>query len=360
MPTRPPAAPRPRPRAPPVVNRAAVARLAGVAPTTVSLVLNDNPGTRIAQSTRDRVLAAARQLGYHPSAVASALATGCTRNLGVVLHAETQPFTGYVSEVLDGVWAPALRHGLRLLLTAGQPEQTIAGFYRERAVDGLLALAIPRTADDDEFADAVASAFPLVLVGARPDQLRADYVDIDNFAAGEAATTALLAAGHRHILHLAGPLALLSSAHDRWRGYCQALQGAGITPDPRLVLVADFNFNKVAAVLAPALAQGLHFTAIFAANYGMAWAARQVLAQHGRQVPGDVAIATIDRHADSLRGTEGALYHLEQPCAAIGARALELLESRLSGAYQGPPRDVFMPWRVVPGHSLAPPRAPAP
>lgn len=337
------------------VTRREVAELAGVAPSTVSLVLNNNPGTRIAAGTRERVLAAARQLGYHPSAVASALATGRTRNIGVVIHFTEMPFTGYVSDILNGAWPLAVRDGLRLLMSEGQPDASLAGIYRERAVDGILTSVIPRAAHDPELERVVKTGFPLVYVGARPDRLAADYVDIDNLRAGYTVTRALLAAGHRRILHIAGPTGLISSARDRQYGYEQALREAGIAPDPALVVAGSYNPAIAGPALRETLARGQQFSAIFAANYAMALAAVDELRRVGRRVPEDVAITAIDRRPEGVgaKGTE--IYCLEQPCWAIGAKAIELLQTRISGRYAGPPREVFLPWTVNPGHSIAPP-----
>ena len=62
-----------------------VAQLAGVSRTTVSFVLNDVPGVKITEETRKRVLDAARQLNYYPTAAARTLASGKTRRIGLIL-----------------------------------------------------------------------------------------------------------------------------------------------------------------------------------------------------------------------------------------------------------------------------------
>ena len=62
-----------------------VAELAGVSRTTVSFVLNDVPGVKITEETRQRVLEAARTLNYYPTAAARSLASGKTHRIGLIL-----------------------------------------------------------------------------------------------------------------------------------------------------------------------------------------------------------------------------------------------------------------------------------
>src|SRR3989304_9974616 len=101
-----------------------VAELAGVSRTTVSFVLNDVPGMRISQETRQRVLEAARQLNYYPDATARRMVSGRTNVIGFVLRqSPDQAFADqFLPQVLGGLGQAAPGQGDRSLLEPIPPE----------------------------------------------------------------------------------------------------------------------------------------------------------------------------------------------------------------------------------------------
>lgn len=334
-------------------RRQDVARLAGVALTTVSLVLNRTPGTRIPAATRQRVEAAARELGYQSSALARALVSGRSGAVGTVLHYTDQPFRHYVAGVLDGFWTAILAAGYRMMIAKGSAEHCLAGLYRERSVDGLLAVVPSHAAGDPELHDLLAAGFPTVFVGSRPLLPGGDYVDIDNRAAGRAVTEALIAAGHRRILHLAGPLAVNSAALERLAGHRDAMADAGLAcPDD---LVIDCSFNDAFAVerVGAAVDRGLRFTAIAAASHAMAYGAMQALHRRGIVVPTQVSLAAIDRAHDTIPGG-CQITSLPQPLAEIGLQAGQRLLARMAGD-RSAPAVILLPCLPPVGDSIAPP-----
>lgn len=333
-------------------SRSDVAKLAKVAPSTVSLVLNNTPGPRIPDETRKRVLEAAEALGYRSSSIAKALVTGRTNTIGVVMHYVDRPFYQYSARVLDGFWLSLQPHGYRMLMVRGTGDTCVAGLYRERSVDGILVLAGPHAARDPELMDLAAAGFPVVFIGSRPLAVACDYVDIDNVLTARQATEELIRAGHREILHLAGPLDVNSAAVDRLAGYRQAMDAAGLPRRPELELDCSFNPELAEERLEKAMQGGLRFTAIFAANQAMAHGAMRVLRARDLDVPSDVAITAIDlEHEDPKRQS---LFTYEQPLDDIGQRAGEALHERING-YEGPGRALLLPCRSVPGSSLGPP-----
>ncbi|NRA39732.1 MAG: LacI family DNA-binding transcriptional regulator, partial [Planctomycetes bacterium] len=164
-----------------VPRRKDVAELAKVSPSTVSLVLNNTPGPRIPDSTRQRVIDAADELGYQPSAVARALVTGKTMTIGVVFHYIGNPFHNIAAEWLNGVWSVLRGSGYRLVIGEGNEESLMAGLYRERGVDGIILLVPPYDANDPEVQRMRKSNFPVVSIGAKCEHAVGDYVDSDNF-----------------------------------------------------------------------------------------------------------------------------------------------------------------------------------
>ncbi|MDY7040906.1 MAG: LacI family DNA-binding transcriptional regulator, partial [Chloroflexota bacterium] len=116
-----------------------VAELAGVSRTTVSFVLNDAPGVKISEETRQRVLEAARQLNYYPASAARSLASGRTNAIGLVLcQSANSIFTdAFLPEVIHGLGEVAQESGFRILLESvedvTQPEAYIA-LVREKYI----------------------------------------------------------------------------------------------------------------------------------------------------------------------------------------------------------------------------------
>jgi DNA-binding LacI/PurR family transcriptional regulator len=190
-----------------------------------------------------------------------------------------------------------------------------------------------------------------VFIGTRPTAVRTDYVDIDNVATARQATEELIRAGHRDILHLAGPLDVNSAARDRRDGYVAALRAAGLPVRENLIIDCSFNGDFVDPRLSAAMDGGLRFSAVFAANYSMARAASASLAKRGLRIPADVSLITIDAD-DTLRNE---IRTFAQPLEGIGGEAGRLLLERMTGT-GGPPRSVFMPCQLSGAATVAPPR----
>jgi LacI family transcriptional regulator len=336
-------------------SRRDVAALAGVAPATVSLVLNGTPGVRVSVETRKRIEDAARALAYQSSQTARALVTGRNDAIGVVLNYVERPFQNYVSGLLDGLWEEIEPRGLRLVLVRGTPEHRAAGLFRQRSVDGILLVAPPAEADAE--LDSIAAAgFPALCVGSRPANPGLACIDIDNVAAGRQATNLLIDAGHRRILHLTGPQAVNSSARDRLEGYRAALATAGIAEDPALIYDCSYNGVFAGDAVARILDQGTAFTAIFAGNSDMGRGAVTTLIRRGLRVPEDVSIVAVDQdhHAD---WSGPVLTCLAQPLFELGRLAGQRLLGMIAGTEPATGYRL-LPCRVVAGASVTALRPP--
>jgi DNA-binding LacI/PurR family transcriptional regulator len=132
-----------------------VAARAGVSRTTVSFVLNDRPGANISPSTRERVLLAATELGYHPHAPARILAGGKSHILGFVLRQSAEQVAGdaALAETLRGLATAARAAGFRVM-RATRSAAARTGPLRSQHVDGL---ASPAPQDDTASSSATAS-----------------------------------------------------------------------------------------------------------------------------------------------------------------------------------------------------------
>jgi LacI family transcriptional regulator, galactose operon repressor len=293
-----------------------VARLAGVSRTTVSFVLNKHPTAQISQATRERVLAAALELGYFPLTSTRRAPAGASMVLGLVLRqrAEQVAVDALLPETLRGLSAAARESGFRILVEPIPPgDQTYATLLRTHQVDGLV-ISGPR-ADDAALAELQAEGFPVVLQGSLPGA-SIPGVDIDNAHGARLAVEHLLAAGHREVACITnGPLAY-TAAQERLAGYRVALETADIAYDDRFVAHADFDAASGHAAMDRLLRRGCQFTAVFAASDVVALGVIGAARAHRIRVPQELAVVGFDDIPLSS--------HFDPPLTTIHLPAYEL------------------------------------
>lgn len=312
----------PRRRRAPVM--ADVGRLAGVSHQTVSRVINGS--TSVRPETRERVLAAMRELGYRPNPVARALATGRSNTIGVVSFDTT--LYGPASTLL-GIERAAHEAGyftiiasLKALNRASVPEAVER--LRLHGVDGILVIA-PQEESADAALHAPVGDTPLVAVEAGP-AAGVPVVSIDQVAGAVIATRHLLELGHQTVWHIAGPPNFLEAQRrvEGWRG---ELEGAGAAvPEP---LIGDWSARS-GYELARTISDDPSVTAIFAANDQMALGALRALHESGRKLPGEVSVVGFDDIPEAPFFTP-PLTTVRQDFDEMGSRSVRLLLRMMAG-----------------------------
>jgi len=195
-----------------------VARKAGVSRTTVSFVLNNTPGKTIPEVTRQKVLAAARDLAYTPNENARSLAMIKHHSIGFFIpHSGFISSDAYVIRILEGMTPVLNKARFQLVL---QPlklkEMNYLQLARQDNVDGIILM---NTHDDDRgLAEVIDSGFPLVVIGT-VSRNGICQIDIDNRAAAASAVRHLISLGHRDIGMIGhAPLAFYA-ARERLEGF---------------------------------------------------------------------------------------------------------------------------------------------
>lgn len=272
-----------------------VAERGGVSKTAVSYVLNGRQtGVRISEETRSRVLAAARELGYHPNALARGLARRQTDTLALVMQFPSvfSGWSGFTNELMHGATDAATALGFDLMLhTKGQDdlERDVAALSDGRA-DGALLL---RDRDDPLAARLTARGFPFVQIFSHSALLEACYVDCDNEQGARLAVDYLWGLGHRRIAHLSGSIHS-AAAMERLEGYRATLRANGVAPRPEWECEMTYGGGDIAPFLA-VMGQAEPPTAIFAWSDDAAIRAMRVLREQlGRRVPEDVSVIGFD------------------------------------------------------------------
>ncbi len=211
-----------------------VAAMAGVSPSTVSVVLNAVDGARVSQDTRRRVEEAAARLGYEPHPLARGLRTRRSQTIGFV--SDTIATTPYAGQLIQGAQDAAWRAGMLLIVvnTGGDAEleQHAIRTVLQGRVDGLLYASMYHRVVD---VPRLRRGLPVVLLDASPAQGSFPYVVPDEVAGGATAVAELLQQGHRRIGYVAEWRDIPAVAL-RLRGYREALARYGVAFDPALVL----------------------------------------------------------------------------------------------------------------------------
>jgi DNA-binding LacI/PurR family transcriptional regulator len=310
-----------------------VASRAKIGLSTASTVLNGaRSNTRVSEATRQRIFEAARELRYHPNAVARALAGRPTKTLGV-LFALRRPTSGgrnaFASAVIEGIVDGAALDGYNTTLFA-DPWKDITssiGPLRDGRIDGVI--VIGATEDSDVLSTLSDFSIPAVSLSATIADSTIPVVDVDNEVGARLATEHLINMGHRRIAHLPGD-SRLSNATVRRSAYSASLENAGIAYRPDYVPAGTYEessgFTRTLALLDLPEPP----TAIFAGSDDLAIAAIQAVRSRSLRVPSDVSIVGFDDIPMS-KYFDPPLTTVQQRLSDIGIAASRLLIRILSG-----------------------------
>ncbi len=319
-----------------------VAKRAGVAPVTVSRVINNAPGVNLA--TRERVQQAIAELGYVPNVVARSLRSKRTRTLAFVVPDVTNPFW---TTVARGVEDAAQDQGYSVVLCntdeSASKQQRYIDLMVSQRVDGII--IAPADTDANRLATLRRHNIATVIIDRRIEGWEVDTVYSDSISGAYALTRHLLGLGHTRIAMFSGPEGA-ATADDRIAGYWLALTEANITPDARLIRRGGFNWEAGFELTNQVLDEGLAPTAIFAANNAIALGVIDAVGRRGLRIPRDIALVCFDDYP-YVTGFFPFLTVIAQPAYEMGANAAQLLLSRLKSPVPLKPRRVVLPVRLI-------------
>ncbi|MGW0576081.1 LacI family DNA-binding transcriptional regulator [Streptomyces sp. NPDC002920] len=334
-----------------------VAAAAGVSVTTVSHILNEVEGKRVNTETRQRVLEAARQLGYAPNGLARGLRLKRSSTIGFV--SDQIATTPHAGRIILGAQEEAAKHDLLLLMmnTGGdrELERREIELLLQRQVDGVLyASMYHRVVEVPEQLRSV----PTVLLDARADDPSVPSVVPDEVQGGATAVRELLRHGHRRIGFL-NNVDDIPATHGRLEGYRQALAEAGVPFDPRLVVAETASAAGAYRAALTLLRAVERPTALFCFADRMAMGVYHAAAELGLSIPADLSVIGFDNQELICDGMFPGLTTVALPHYEMGARAVAQLLA-LTGAKDrgtGPAAQEMLPCPLVARASVAsPPR----
>jgi len=330
-----------------------VAAKAGVSVTTVSHVLNDVPGKRISDETREGVRAAAAELGYTPNGLARSFRLQRSQTLALV--SDEIATTPHAGRIILGAHEAASKQGWLVMLvnTGGTPELEASEIaaLKQRRVDGFLYATMYHR--DVSVPDSLVDV-PTVLLDAKTTDPSVSWVVPDEVGGGRTATEHLLAHGHRRIGFL-NNVDDIPATHGRLEGFRAALEDAGVPVREDWIRTAAANTQGGLDSALAVLDSDDRPTALFCFADRMAMGAYYAAAELGLRIPDDLSIVGFDNQeliADGLRPglTTVALPHYE-----MGAWAVETLIRLIEQPQKGAPAQVRLPCPLVERASVSRP-----
>jgi LacI family transcriptional regulator len=333
-----------------------IAREAGVSIATVSRVVNGHE--RVADATREQVLAVALELGYQPHASARSLARRRSNVIAAVIPMLTNYF---FIEVLRGVQDRMAESDFDLLVFSARTLDEV-GDQLDRALAkgrsaGVLLFSSPL--DPERTRQIIASGQPVTLVDETHEAF--DAVSTDNLLGGQLAVRHLLDRGARRIaLIMARPESI--PAADRHEGYRIALGEHGIDCDPALVVVSEdglyHGYSEAAgyeAMQRLLRSGGPAPDAVFATSDVQALGAMRALQEAGIRVPEDMLVVGFD---DIMISRHLGLSTVRQPMYEMGRLGADKLFARIENPGHEVSHTILAPRLVVRRSSGVPSTAP--
>lgn len=296
-----------------------VARHAGVSAMTVSRVLSGS--AKVSAAARDRVQDAVGKLRYSPNLAARNLASAASLHVGLLYN---NPSAAYLNQFLLGVLEQSRQSGCQIVLEecSARNQRAVIQKLLDAGADGVI--LPPPLSDSKVIVQSLrAGGVPCIAVATgRPKGLGLS-VSINDAGAAAAITRHLISLGHRRLGFILGA-ANQQASQERYAGFRQAVEEAGLRVRPQWVRRGAFNYRSGLLAAEKMLRQSERPTAIFASNDDMAAGAIAAAHKFHLDVPAELTVVGFD---DTPLATAiwPTLTTIHQPIAAMAGKALEIL-----------------------------------
>jgi DNA-binding LacI/PurR family transcriptional regulator len=328
-----------------------VARLAGVSPAAVTIAVHGKPG--VSPATKERILDAARELGWSPNRAAQSLSGGSLHTVGLAIArpARMLGLEPFYMEFISGIESVLGRHSCSLLLRLVEPEDEIEvhrEWWQGNRVNG--SILVDLRVGDPRIPALSAIGLPAVAVG--HPSLAGPFTSVwtDDAAAMVEAVRYLAALGHRHIARVSGPAELGHSAI-RTAAFTDTARELGLTAQ---TVVADFSADQGSTACRQLLLSAQRPTAIVFDNDIMAVTALGVAAEFGLSVPHDLSLLAWD-DSQLCQLTRPTLSAMRHDIFSFGADVTETLFAVMTRQKHSS-HAVPIPTLVPRGSTAPPPR----
>lgn len=292
-----------------------VAKMAGVSTSTVSRALSGK--IPVDEKTKQKVMAAVKELNYQPNALAKSLKEGTTNTIALIIpNIRNAVFPA----VARGVEDIARKHGFTVILCNTDEDLTIEKEYvdklKKRWVDGFVfATAVN---NEDHILALKDAGFPVILLVRHLDA-KIDAVISDNFKASYEAVSYLVKRGHKKIAIISNKLEL-SLYKNRLEGYKKALQEADLPIDEELIITSLSDEDNAYEPMLKMLQSGIDVDAVFAMSDYKAAGVIRAIKDFGLSVPEDISVIGYG-NTEMSPLLDPPLTTISQPFYEMGANA---------------------------------------
>lgn len=316
----------------------------GLAPATVSLVLNGAPiADTIAAETKALIFQAARDLNYRPNFFARCLRTRRSFTVGVMVSEVSH---GYNATLLSGIEDELLQEGYFYFVASHRFRPDLIAEYPElflhRSVDGLIVVSTPWQ---------LQLPIPVVTVSCHHHVAGATSIVLDHERAARIALQHLASLGHKRLAVIKGQ-DFVPDTGVRWQAITRAAAEIGLSIPSRLVCQIEDNSpssDPAYKLTRKLLASGEPFTAIFAFNDICAIGAIRALNEAGLRVPEDISVIGFD-DIDNSEYQRPGLTTVRQPLRKMGQMAAQTLLRRImqqEGGANGLPSEMVVEPKLI-------------
>lgn len=332
-----------------------VAKLANVAPSTVSRVIANSP--RISETTKKRVREAMEQLGYHPNFIARSLASQSTKVIGLVLPHSSGVFfqNPFFAEVIQGLSEGAHEKHYALQMTTGKTEEElyngVVQMVQGGRVDGIILLY--SRIDDKILSYLKYRKFPFVVIGKPFDFVeKITHVDNDNYLAAKEATEYIIGLGHKKIGFIGGSPSLTVTM-DRLLGYKEALKDSNILLNEDYIIHEEFLREGGQEAVMELLRRSIPPTAFIVTDDLMALGVVNTLTEMQIDIPTEVSIVSFN-NALFAEMSRPPLTSIDIHIVELGYQAARSLIQMLENENE-PVKRIIIPHHLVVRQSCAVP-----
>ncbi len=333
------------------MNLKSLARTLGISKTTVSRALNGYPEVNVL--TRERVLAAAKEVGYEANPMARSLAVGRTNVFGIIYPLLPSDLGDPMFLGVVGGMSAALEKTKRnLIITPVSPQNELPSYeqmVRGRRVDGLV---VSRTlVHDERIAYLVKKGFPFIAHGRTDLKQPYAWFDYDNDAGTALACEHLFAHGHARIGMISAPLEF-NFACQRRASFVASLGKAGLVADPRHLVDNTLDRRSGYQAMQQLLATSPRPTAVIVDNHLSGVGAVRALLDAGIAIGRDMSVIVWGSVEDSLVGSN--VTTIDQPnLDQAGAVMIDMLSAVVEGADPAGLQTLWQP-TLLPGVTVGP------
>lgn len=328
-----------------------IAKLAGVAPMTVSRFINESG--YVSQQARAKVERAIKELNYHPNGLARSLKQQRTQVVGILLPDIANPFA---AELVRGIQDVLLTRGYSSFISISerstQREQAALRALFDHRADGIIVATRETKAGNDFLLRLTERRLPMVVVGRTLNHPQVDRVAADHWKGGYEAVEHLISLGHKRIGFI-GVSPINGAGLQRYQGYLDALRENELPIDEKLIAgpVAQVGPGYSTqedgyAGMKRLLALKKPPTAVFARNDFTAMGAICAVRDAGLRIPEDVAVVGFD-NVPLAAYTAPPLTTVDQPTREQGSEAARLLLERIEGGAERERREVCLDCHLV-------------